>query len=33
MAMELKNNYLNGVKGGRFYESDIFNEELHRNRG
>ncbi len=31
MAMELKSNYLNGASGGKFYESDIFNEQLHCN--
>ncbi len=30
MGMELIPGYLGDVKGGRFYESDIFNDELNR---
>ena len=31
MAMELIPGYLKNVSGGRFYESDIYNDELNRN--
>lgn len=30
MAMELKEGYLKEVCGGRFFESDIYNDELNR---
>ena len=30
MAMELKAGYLKDVRGGRYYESDIYNDELNR---
>lgn len=30
MAMELKKGYLKDVCGGRYYESDIYNDELNR---
>ena len=30
MGMELIPGYLGDVKGGRFYESDIYNDELNR---
>ena len=30
MAMELKEGYLKNVRGGRFFESDIYNDELNR---
>ncbi len=30
MGMELIPGYLNGAKGGRFFESDIYNDELNR---
>lgn len=30
MAMELKEGYLGGARGGRFFESDIYNDELNR---
>ena len=30
MAMELKNGYLKNVCGGKFFESDIYNDELNR---
>lgn len=30
MAMELKRGYLKNVCGGRFFESDIYNDELNR---
>lgn len=30
MAMELKEGYLQPVRGGRFFESDIYNDELNR---
>lgn len=30
MAMELKDGYLRDHSGGRFYESDIYNDELNR---
>lgn len=30
MAMELKKGYLKNVYGGRFFESDIYNDELNR---
>lgn len=30
MAMELKDGYLRDQSGGRFYESDIYNDELNR---
>ena len=30
MAMELKEGYLKDVRGGRFFESDIYNDELNR---
>lgn len=30
MAMELKEGYLKNVCGGRFFESDIYNDELNR---
>ena len=30
MAMELKTGYLKDVRGGRYFESDIYNDELNR---
>lgn len=30
MAMELKEGYLKDVRGGRFFESDIYNDEHNR---
>ncbi len=30
MAMELKEGYLKDARGGRFFESDIYNDELNR---
>lgn len=30
MAMELKEGYLNNVRGGKYFESDIYNDELNR---
>lgn len=30
MAMELKEGYLKDVRGGKFFESDIYNDELNR---
>ena len=30
MGMELIQGYLNDAKGGRFFESDIYNDELNR---
>ncbi len=30
MAMELKEGYLKAVRGGRYFESDIYNDELNR---
>ena len=30
MGMELIPGYLSSVKGGRFYESDIYNDDLNR---
>ena len=30
MAMELKEGYLKGIYGGRYYESDIYNDALNR---
>ncbi len=30
MAMELKEGYLKNVRGGKFFESDIYNDELNR---
>lgn len=30
MSMELKAGYLQDVRGGRYYESDIYNDELNR---
>lgn len=30
MAMELKEGYLNDARGGRYYESDIYDDELNR---
>lgn len=30
MAMELKEGYLQNVRGGKFFESDIYNDELNR---
>ena len=30
MAMELKEGYLKEVRGGRYFESDIYNDELNR---
>ena len=30
MAMELKTGYLQDARGGRYYESDIYNDELNR---
>ena len=32
MGMELISGYLSSAKGGRFYESDIFNDELNRDK-
>ena len=30
MAMELREGYLKNVYGGKFFESDIYNDELNR---
>ena len=30
MAMEMKEGYLKAVRGGRYFESDIYNDELNR---
>ena len=30
MAMELKEGHLKNVCGGKFFESDIYNDELNR---
>jgi len=30
MGMELIHGYLSVAKGGRFYESDIYNDDLNR---
>ncbi len=30
MAMELQEGYLSEVRGGKFYESDVFDEDMHR---
>ncbi len=30
MAMELKEGYLKDVRGGKFFESDIYNDKLNR---
>lgn len=32
MGMELIPNYLSGAKGGKYYESDIYNDELNRDK-
>ncbi|MDE6389322.1 MAG: N-acetyltransferase [Lachnospiraceae bacterium] len=30
MAMELKEGYMKGIRGGKYFESDIYNDELNR---
>lgn len=32
MAMELKEGYLKEIRGGKFFESDIYNDELNREK-
>ena len=32
MAMELKEGYLNDIRGGKYFESDIYNDELNREK-
>ena len=32
MAMELKEGYLNDILGGKYFESDIYNDELNREK-
>ena len=30
MAMELREGYLENIRGGKFFESDIYNDKLNR---